>query len=134
MKIYPEYVAKDRVMQPGQEGSAVDALDFVWKGSRLFDYGWRGVALIVLFYLFINRWWLSLPVVFSYMFWWGLNNGSSYHLFGLSFGMEMFAMAALPLIYIHTHSGLKINKWVFYLFYPGHLIGMLLIELALKTM
>ena len=23
MKIYPEYVAKDRVMQPGQEGSAV---------------------------------------------------------------------------------------------------------------
>ena len=35
MKIYPEYVAKDRVMQPGQEGSAVDALDFVWKGSRI---------------------------------------------------------------------------------------------------
>ena len=107
---------------------------FVWKGSRIFDYGWRGVALIVLFYLFINRWWLSLPVMAAYMFWWGLNNGSSYHLFGLSFGMEMFGIAALPLIYIHTHSGLKINKWVFYLFYPGHLIGMLLIELALKTM
>ena len=35
MKIYTEYVAKDRVMQPGQEGSAVDALDFVWKGSRI---------------------------------------------------------------------------------------------------
>ena len=92
------------------------------------------LALIVLFYLFINRWWLSLPVMAAYMFWWGLNNGSSYHLFGLSFGMEMFGIAALPLIYIHTHSGLKINKWVFYLFYPGHLIGMLLIELALKTM
>ena len=35
MRIEPEYVAKDRVMQPGQEGSAVDALDFVWNGSRI---------------------------------------------------------------------------------------------------
>lgn len=105
----------------------------VWKADRLIDYGWQGVTLIVLFYLFINRWWLSLPVVLAFMFWWGLTNGSKYHLFGVSFGMEMFAIAALPLIYIHTKSGLKIDKWVFYLFYPGHLIGMLLIELALKS-
>ena len=45
----------------------------------------------------------------------------------------VFAVAALPLMYIHTHSGVKIDKWVFYLFYPGHLIGMLLIEMALKS-
>lgn len=35
MKIYPEYVTKDRVMQPGQEGSAVDVGDFYWKGNRI---------------------------------------------------------------------------------------------------
>ena len=35
MKIYPEYVTKDRVMQPGQEGSAVDVGDFLWKGNRI---------------------------------------------------------------------------------------------------
>ena len=106
---------------------------FSWKATGSLDYGWKGVALITLFYLFINRWWLSLPVMAAYMLWWGLKAGTSYHLFGVAFGMQMFAILALPLIYIHTHSGLKINKWVFYLFYPGHLIAMLLIELALKS-
>lgn len=106
---------------------------FVWRANAVIDYGWKGVLLIVLFYLFISKWWLSLPVMLAYLIWWGFKSGTSYHLFGLNFGMQMFAVLALPLIYIHTHSKLKINKWVFYLFYPGHLIGMLLIELALKT-
>ena len=106
---------------------------FIWKAQGHIDYGWKGVALIVLFYLFINRWWLSLPVIVAFMGWWGITAGSSYHLFGISFGMQTFALLALPIIYIHTRSGLKINKWVFYLFYPGHLIGMLLIELAMKS-
>ena len=104
----------------------------VWKADRYIDYGWEGVLLMVLFYLFITKWWLSLPVMFSYLMWMGLRSGSSYHLFGISFGIQAFALAALPLIYIHTHSKLKINKWVYYLFYPGHLIGMLLIEMAMK--
>ena len=66
------------------------------------------------------------------MLWWALQ-GQGYHLFGLSFGIQVFALLALIPIYIHTKSGLKINKWVFYLFYPGHLIGMLLIEMAMKS-
>ena len=102
-----------------------------WKLDKSIDYGWRGVLLIVLFYLFSTRWWLSLPVVFTFMFWWGLRS-NTYQLFGVRFGMQMFALAALPLIYIPTHSRVKINKWVFYLFYPAHLICMLLIEMALK--
>lgn len=102
----------------------------VWKAARYIDYGWQGVALIVLFYLFISKWWLSLPVVLSFMLWVGMQ-GKGYHMFGVSFGIQGFAILALPLIYIHTNSGIKINKWVFYLFYPGHLIGMLLIEMAL---
>lgn len=101
-----------------------------WKARRYIDYGWQGVALMVLFYLFIEHWWVSLPVVLSYLLWWGLQ-GSGYRLFGLSFGLQMFTLLALPFIYIHTHSGIKINKWVFYLFYPAHLIGMLLVEMAL---
>ena len=104
----------------------------VWKMQGSIDYGWKGVALIVLFYLFSAKWWMALPVVGAYMLWWAML-GSSYHLFGLSFGIQVFAMLALIPICIQTKSGLKINKWVFYLFYPGHLIGMLLIELALKS-
>ena len=103
----------------------------VWKLNGAINYGWKGVALIALFYLFIRRWWLSLPVVLAYMLWWGLQGGG-YQLFGVRFGIQMFALMALPLIYIPTFSRLKIGKWVFYLFYPAHLIGMMLVEFALK--
>lgn len=44
----------------------------VWKLQNYVDYGWRGVLLIVLFYLFCSKWWLSLPVMFVYMAWWGM--------------------------------------------------------------
>ena len=53
-------------------------------------------------------------------------------MFGASFGIQMFAILALPLIYIPTWSKLKINKWVYYLYYPAHLIGIMLIEFAQK--
>ncbi len=109
---------------------AIALMLIVWKVQNSINYSWKGVALIALFYLFIQHWWLSLPAVLAFMAWWGMQ-GASYHVFGLSFGLQMFAVLALPLIYIPTHSRLKINKWVFYLFYPAHLIGIMLIEFAL---
>ena len=93
---------------------------FCWKIQGSLDYGMRGLILMVLFYLFCMKWWISLPVVLSYMVWWGMRGGS-YSLFEIRFGMQMFAIFALPMIYIHTRSGLKINKWAFYWFYPLHL-------------
>ena len=104
---------------------------YVWKAQNTINYGWKGVALIVLFYLFISRWWISLPVLLAYMTWWGLN-GSGYSLFGARFGIQMYALMALPLIYIPTFSNLKINKWVYYLYYPGHLIGIMLVKYAMS--
>ena len=103
----------------------------VYKLQGSINYGWKGVALIVLFYLFINRWWLSLPIILAFMIWWGLEC-SSYQLFGVRFGIQMFAVLALPLIYIPTYTNLKINKWVYYLYYPAHLIAIMLIQFALK--
>jgi len=103
-----------------------------WKLQNTINYGWKGIALIVLFYLFINRWWLSLPVVLAFMIWWAVSAGGGYQLFGIRFGIQAFAILALPLIYIPTYSKLKINKWVYYLFYPAHLIGIMLIQFAMK--
>lgn len=40
----------------------------------------------------------------------------------------MFAVFALPLIYLRTRSGIKLNKWVFYLFYPAHLVLILVLD------
>ena len=34
---------------------------------------------------------------------------------------QFYALLALPLIYIPMKSKIRINKWVFYLFYPAHL-------------
>ena len=118
-------------LREGQYVCALSVALLVWKAQNAINYGWRGVALIALFYLTISHWWVSLPVMSAYMLWWG-SQGASYHMFGASFGIQMFAILALPLIYIPTWSKLRINKWVYYLFYPAHLIGIMLIEFALK--
>lgn len=100
---------------------------FCWKIQGSLDYGIKGLILMVLFYLFCMKWWISLPIILAYMTWWGLQ-GSGYTLFEVRFGIQAFAMLALPLIYIHTHSKLKINKWIFYFFYPVHLIVIFLLD------
>ncbi len=118
-------------LREGQYVCALSVALLVWKAQNAVNYGWRGVALIALFYLTISHRWVSLPVMSAYMLWWG-SQGASYHMFGASFGIQMFAILALPLVYIPTWSKLRINKWVYYLFYPAHLIGIMLIEFALK--
>ena len=118
-------------LREGQYVCALSVALLVWKAQNAVNYGWRGVALIALFYLTISHWWVSLPVMSAYMLWWG-SQGASYHMFGAGFGIQMFAILALPLVYIPTWSKVKINKWVYYLFYPAHLIGIMLVEFALK--
>lgn len=100
---------------------------FCWLAQGKLDYGIRGIALMLLFYLLCAKWWISLPVVLVYMVWWGLQ-GAGYELFEVRFGIQMFAILALPLIYIHTKSKIRINKWAFYLFYPAHLIAILALD------
>jgi len=92
-----------------------------WKIQAKLDYGIRGILLMVAFYLFCGKWWISLPVVGCYMAWWGLSGGG-YTVFDVRFGIQMFAMLSLPLIYIHTKSNIRLGKWVFYFYYPAHLI------------
>lgn len=98
-----------------------------WKIQSAFDYGIRGLLLMILFYLFCGKWWISLPVMVCYMGWWGLK-GSGYTMFEVKFGIQMFAMLSLPLIYIHTKSKIHINKWLFYLYYPAHLIVIMALD------
>jgi len=45
---------------------------------------------------------------------------------------EVPALMALPLILLHNgQRGTKMNKWVFYAFYPGHLLILFLLRLAI---
>lgn len=95
-------------------------LVFCWALRGKIDYGMNGIILMLLFYIFCSHRWLSLPVVLAFMVWWALGSGQ-YSLFGLRFGTQMFAVCALPLIYLRTHTGIKLPKWLFYAFYPAHL-------------
>ena len=46
----------------------------------------------------------------------------------MRFGSQMFAVLALPLIYVRTNTRIRLNKWVFYLFYPAHLALILVLD------
>ena len=50
---------------------------------------------------------------------------------GHAVGFEIFAILAAPLIFLPTHSGLKIPKWFFYSFYPAHLFVIFLVRTAM---
>lgn len=99
----------------------------VWLIQGKLDYGIKGILLMLLFYIFIGNRWISLPVLAVYMIWWGLQGGG-YEVFGIHFGIQMFAIIALALIYIRTNSKLKLPKWLFYAFYPAHLLLILLLD------
>lgn len=92
-----------------------------WVAQRYFDYGWRGLALMLLLFMCSNTRWLAIPVISAFMIWWGLQ-GSGYRLFGVTFGIQMFAVLALPLIFVHTESRVRLPKWFFYAFYPAHCV------------
>ena len=102
------------------------------------DYADMGVLSIFLFYIFADKpmavrgpgFALAItvlalePVSFTYALQSG--NWGSFVNF-----MELFAVMALPLILLHNgQRGTKMNKWVFYAFYPGHLLVLYLIRLA----
>jgi TraX protein. len=87
------------------------------------DYSYVGVLLIVLFYLFRNIPILSLIVVGCHLLF--IETG-----YPLTIGLSMQSLAALslPLIYIRTKLNFRINKYVFYIFYPVHFIILYLID------
>ncbi len=96
----------------------------VYMHNSWFDYGVRGIILMLLMYAFINRWYISLPVVAGYMLYWGLS-GFGYNTFGIVYGIQTFALLSLPFIYIPMRTGIRLNKWVFYAYYPAHLLVVL---------
>ncbi len=98
-----------------------------WLMQGKLDYGIRGIFLMLLFYALCMKWWVSLPVVFAYMVWWGLQ-GSGYSCFGVYFGIQMFAVPALLPIYLHTKTNIRLPKWLSYGFYPAHLLVILLLS------
>ena len=95
-----------------------------------FDYSMTGLILILIFYLCRNKPWLG-AAVYTLTYLPALNGNMADPLAlkigGHAIGFEIFALLALPFIYIQTNSGLKIPKWFFYIYYPVHLFAIYLI-------
>jgi len=83
------------------------------------DYGFRGVLLVVIFYLFRNR--RLMQFIFMSLLWIG-----SYRLNGI------FGLISLVFIWIYNprkYIKRKISKYFFYWFYPVHLLVLYLFSL-----
>jgi len=98
-------------------------LAVVWYVQGKLDYGLKGILLMLLFYAFRGRPLTSLVWVASFMIWWGVPSIQSRFPTSIpsSVSTQLFAVLALPLIYIPFNTGIKVNKYLFYAFYPAHL-------------
>ena len=90
------------------------------------DYGWEGIAMMLLFYIFIEvpvAAIASVGVLMIYM-------GSPSFFMRWNFQYytpQIYALAALPLICWRMNTGIKVPKYVFYAFYPAHMLLIYLI-------
>ena len=97
------------------------------------SYGVNGVALMVIFWALVDKPLTSLVWVLGFMLWWAPPsitlpiNGQR---FSFSANSQFWMVLSLPLIYIRMGRNMRLNKWVFYLFYPLHLAAIYLIELT----
>ena len=92
-----------------------------WALRYRLDYGYRGVVLIALFYLFIDRPLASFAAVFLYMVNWAMPN--LFSSFKTTSTTQLYAIAALLFIYLPLRKRrVKLPKWFYYGFYPAHLV------------
>lgn len=90
------------------------------------DYGLYGILLMMLFFLLRERRGRSALVVGIYLC---ISFTSLSHWPDIS-ALQGFSVLSLPLIYLPTHTGVKVNKYLFYLYYPLHLLAIFLIQRA----
>ena len=94
------------------------------------DYGGYGVILIAVFTMLPGRNWLVIRVLLMTALFF-LMNSANVHVFGLSVPIQIFAILAL--IPMELYNGKKAGsgktiQWIFYLFYPAHMLVLLLLK------
>ena len=103
-------------------------LAICWYLDGCLDFGIKGILLMVLFYALLERPLASFLWAALFMCWWGgpslrtlagirsvLSGGA------LTVYTQFYAVLALPLIYLPLRTGIRVPKYVSYLFYPAHL-------------
>lgn len=86
------------------------------------NYGMNGVYVIILMYLVRGSKLLAAVVLSAFCIYWGEGSSVVGYIGDYAVRMQSLAIFALPLIIVPTHSKLRLNKYVFYAFYPLHLL------------
>lgn len=86
------------------------------------NYGMDGVYVIILFYLVRRSKLLAALVMTAFCLYWGRNSLTILTIGDWKLGMQSLAALSLPLIILPTHTGIRLNKYVFYAFYPAHML------------
>lgn len=94
-------------------------------GAKL-DYGIEGVRLMLLFYVLCAHPRLAFIAWSAYMISW--SRGLGYTLWGMNFGMRIFALPAVILCALPMKRRFSLPKWLVYGFYPAHLIVLMLVS------
>lgn len=95
--------------------------------SAELDYGVSGIGLMVVFYLFLEHPALCFAASTAYMLVWSAD-GHGYPIFGMEFGMRIFATPAVMLASLPIRRKTRTPKWLSYGFYPAHLLALLALE------
>jgi hypothetical protein len=97
-----------------------------------FDYSNTGILLMLIFYLCRNHAGIgAFLYTLNYLpaLWGGWPEDPLCLTVGnLCINWSIFALLALPFIFCRTHSGIKVNRWFFYGFYPAHLALIALVQ------
>ena len=121
--------AMGRCKSPGLK--ALTALPFAVAAEVLgADYGWVGVATVLLFEISRYSWRRAL-IIFCGLLVLGHYAGGAVLWFG-NISVPLQAFSALAVLFLMLYDGRKVNagkafQWAWYLFYPAHMLAIYLI-------
>ena len=112
------------------------------------DYGWKGIILIIMMYAARHSRPALAAVMIAFFMYWGTAYRLTNSLWGISFDvtrlpdwlsgplsaflrLETYALLSLPFILCRFPRDLRMPKWVSYALYPGHLVLLILLKLAI---
>lgn len=115
-------------------GICTAVLALLTLGIWNFDYSFTGVILMLIFYFCRRKPMLGAALYcLSYLpaLWGSPGDPLALMVGGRAVDWTIFSLLAAPLIFCPTHTGVKINKWFFYGFYPVHLAAIALVKMLL---